>query len=167
MAVYEKSNQKKGGNAQKGKIRIKDSPKNGIVFGGNPESILSQHPAWAISMCDRDSTCRWSFTKERLESCLWNEIIPKLVAFESMTWNEIYTQSKKQNHSIEVTELSKDACDRLSELHIEEESIRSLRLGGKHRIYGFLIGSVFNILWYDDNHGDNDTCVCPSRKKHT
>lgn len=42
-----------------------------------------------------------------------------------------------------------------------------VRITGKHRLYGFMRGAVFNVLWYDLDHGDNDTCVCRSRKKHT
>lgn len=74
---------------------------------------------------------------------------------------------QKQNHSINVGELSKAASDRLMELYIEAESLISLRLNGTHRIYGYMNGAVFNILWVDLEHGDNAACVCRSYKKHT
>ncbi|CUP62134.1 Uncharacterized phage-associated protein [Anaerostipes hadrus] len=32
---------------------------------------------------------------------------------------------------------------------------------------GYMVEKVFNILWYDDNHGDNNRCVCRSYLKHT
>lgn len=60
-----------------------------------------------------------------------------------------------------------DAQKRLAQRHIEQDSIISLRLSATHRIYGYITGAVFNILWYDGNHGDNATCVCRSRLKHT
>ena len=50
---------------------------------------------------------------------------------------------------------------------IEANAVISLRIQATHRLYGYRIGSVFYILWYDNNHGDNYTCVCKSRKKHT
>ena len=75
--------------------------------------------------------------------------------------------AKKQNHTIEVKKLNKMAINRLIELHVEAESLVSLRLTGTHRIYGHMTGAIFNILWVDLDHGDNSTCVCRSNKKHT
>ena len=83
------------------------------------------------------------------------------------TWREILVDSKKQNHSIEVGSLNKAASDRLVELYVEAEALISLRLTGTHRVYGYIKGAVFNILWVDLEHGDNTACVCRSRKKHT
>lgn len=57
--------------------------------------------------------------------------------------------------------------NRLEEQHIEWDSLYSLRVMGTHRIYGYIIDAVFYILWYDDMHGDNNSCVCRSYKKHT
>lgn len=55
----------------------------------------------------------------------------------------------------------------MAERYIEAEALISLRMTGNHRLYGYMSGRVFNIIWYDDDHGDNDTCVCRSFKKHT
>ena len=66
-----------------------------------------------------------------------------------------------------MDELSKAAAARLVDLKIEAEAVHTLRLGGQLRLYGTLDGSVYNIIWYDDDHWDNDRCVCRSNKKHT
>ena len=84
-----------------------------------------------------------------------------------MTWSDIFISAKKHNHAIDVASLNKSSRDRFSELCIEAEAIHSLRLGGTIRLYGFLTGPIYNILWYDNDHGDNSTCVCRSAKKHT
>ncbi len=84
-----------------------------------------------------------------------------------MTWSEIIVKANKQNHSIDVDSLNKVAQDKLAKLHIEAESLLSLRLRGTIRLYGFMVGPVYSILWYDDDHGDNNTCVCRSSLKHT
>lgn len=76
-------------------------------------------------------------------------------------------KGKKQNHSIEVSSFNKAAISRLNELKIVEEKLISLHLNGTLRIYGFLSLSTFVILWVDDDHGDNTTCVCRSKLKHT
>ena len=135
-----------------------------IAQGGNPERYYNDKPAWSFATVD---TSKWAFSEEHIGDVLWSEIMPKLKGFESQTWNEILQMHKKQNHSINPSLLNKVAQDRLVELHIEAESIISLRFTGNHRLYGYMSGRVFNILWYDDDHGDNTTCVCRSRKKGT
>ena len=126
----------------------------------DPETFNDATPSWRFNTCDQE---RWALT----EAALWRDILPKLKGFETQTWNEILVSAKKQNHSITPSDLNKDAQKRLAEKHIEAESITSLRLGGKQRLYGYRVGSVFNVLWYDADHGDNDTCVCRSRLRHT
>lgn len=76
-------------------------------------------------------------------------------------------RDKKQNHSLNLNDLNKIAQDRLAEKYIEAESLISLRVTATHRLYGYMTGRVFNILWYDDKHGDNSKCVCRSYLKHT
>ena len=98
---------------------------------------------------------------------VWTEIIPRLKDLETQTWGEILVRDKKKNHSIQVKDLNKIAQERLIMRFIEAESLLSLRITGKHRLYGYMTGRVYNILWYDDNHGDNETCVCKSNLKHT
>ena len=133
----------------------------------DPDNIMSLRPVWKFTDCDIGADCGWSFYKERLSEKFWDVIFPKLREFETMTWGDILIKSKKQNHSIAPDKLNKIARERLASLQIEAEDIYSLRLGGKLRLYGLLIGSVYHILWYDDDHGDNETCVCRSQKKRT
>ena len=128
---------------------------------------MGLHPSWCFSECDTDEACGWALHKARLTDTFWDFVLPKLREFESMTWGEILIDAKKQNHSISLDGLNKAARERLAELRIEAEDVYSLRLGGRIRLYGLLIGSSYHIVWYDDNHGDNDTCVCRSNLKHT
>lgn len=146
-------------------IKTGGSPVQTIQIGGDPDSIMQFSPSWRFLRCDLSG--RWAFNEERLDKVFWNEIFPKLQDFERMTWSDILVKGQKQNHNIEPDNLNKDAQDRLAKLHIEAAAICSLRLSGAQRIYGYMEGPIYYILWYDDNHGDNDTCVCRSYKKHT
>lgn len=146
-------------------IRQKEIPKGkSIVQGGNPEQYYSQNPAWTFANSDQEM---WAFTQEHIGELIWSEILPRLKALESQTWNEILVRDKKQNHSINVEDMNKAAQDRLADRFIEAESLISLKVTGNHRLYGYMNGRTFNILWYDDEHGDNKTCVCRSYLKHT
>jgi len=88
-----------------------------------------------------------------------------LVNFESMTWNEILVQGRKQNHLIAIGELSKAARDRLNVLfngNIDVDELLSLRLTGKERVWGILDNGVLGLLWWDPQHQ-----VCPSALRNT
>ena len=157
----------KCGGTPKSEVRQGGVPLPGIKLGGDPDSIMKEHPSWRLASCDMEPNIRWSFHEPRLSHEFWTTIFPKLQDFERMTWSDIFISAKKQNHAIDVASLNKPARDRFSELCIEAEAIHSLRLGGTIRLYGFLTGPIYNILWYDNDHGDNGTCVCRSVKKHT
>lgn len=150
---------------RKKEVRQREKPKGRhIVQGGDPEQYYSKNPAWTFVNADKDM---WAFSQEHVGEAFWTEVFPRLKSLETQTWGEILIRDKKQNHSLNPDDLNKDARDRLAERYIEAESLISLRLTGSHRLYGYMTGRVFNILWYDDDHGDNYKCVCRSRLKHT
>lgn len=153
------------GSKRKKEVKQKEVP-NGkcIAQGGNPERYYSENPAWTFANSDQEM---WAFSREHIGELIWTEILPRLKALETQTWGEILLQNKKQNHSLNLDELNKAAQNRLASKYIEAESLISLRVTGNHRLYGYITGRVFNVLWYDDDHGDNSTCVCRSYLKHT
>lgn len=128
------------------------------------EGFYQEKPAWNFKSCDQEE---WAFNSENVGDSFWNEILPTLRWLETRTWNDILLIAKKQNHTVDVSSLNPCAQKRMDALMLEAEALISLRLTGKHRIYGYMVGNVFNILWYDTDHGDNPTCVCRSRLKHT
>lgn len=153
------------GSKRKKEIKQKETPKGKFIAqGGNPGRYYSENPAWSFANSDQEM---WAFSEDHMGSLFWTEILPRLKSLESQTWSEILVRDKKQNHSLDLSELNKVAQDRLASKYIEAESLISLRVTGSHRLYGYMTGRVFNVLWYDDDHGDNSTCVCRSRLKHT
>ncbi len=147
------------------KIKQKENPKGKIIAqGGDPGQYYSQNPAWTFANADQEM---WAFSQEHMGELIWTELFPRLMALETQTWSEILVRDKKQNHSLDLKDLNKVAQDRLISKYIEAESLISLRITGNHRLYGYMTGRVFNVLWYDDIHGDNNRCVCRSRLKHT
>ncbi len=133
-----------------------ESPKAKTRY--DPATYNNMRPSWCFRACDEEL---WNFSAENF----MNDILPKLKEFETQTWNEILIRGKKNNHSIDSEKLNKVARERLEKLKVEAASIISLRLSATHRLYGYRIDGVYYILWYDNNHGDNSTCVCRSRKK--
>lgn len=131
----------------------------------NPNSIYGKNPSWSFSACDKEGS--WAFSKDRLIDDFWERILPKLREFEKTTWGSILLDGKKSHHHISVSDCNKCAIDRLMEIGVFEDELLSLRLGGNLRLYGYLSESTYVIIWYDNDHGDNNSCVCRSHKKHT
>lgn len=147
------------------RIKQKEIPKGkSIAQGGDPEQYYSQNPAWTFANSDQEM---WAFSQDHIGKLVWTEILPRLMALETQTWGDILVRDKKNNHSLNLNDLNKVAQDRLAAKYIEAESLISLRVTATHRLYGYMLGRVFNILWYDDDHGDNSKCVCRSYLKHT
>lgn len=131
----------------------------------DPDKYLNYNPSWIFNQSDKDGA--WGINKENLVDKMWSDIIPRLKNFETMTWSDILISAKVQNHSIPINQLNKVAKDRLKKLNILDDEIVSLRVDAKTRIYGFIYGAKFKILWCDFNHGNNNECVCKSTLKHT
>ena len=146
---------------KKKNIKQKEQPEGYIIKDiQDPDTFNNTSPSWRFSACDNKV---WTFSSEQFMQI----ILPKLKQWEKCTWNEILIRSKKENHSINPSSLNKLAHERLECLMIEVNAVISLRISGTYRLYGYRIGSIFYILWFDTNHGDNNTCVCRSHKKHT
>lgn len=125
----------------------------------NPESYDQLKVSWGVTFLDRNGP--WGFDSVD-KSTLWNQIYPKLRAFESMTWSEI-KRAKKQNHSVQVSKLDKLAQKRMIDLGLGEfDELFSLRLSSRERLFGILAGGILMVIWYDPRHE-----VCPVKKRHT
>ena len=97
----------------------------------------------------------------------WDEILPKLQYFESMTWAEIMRAAGGRargtnHHFVEVEKLTKQARERLTEIGQDDVSeLFSLRLDATKRIYGIRDRRALKLLWYDPHHGTNVRAVYP------
>ena len=117
------------------------------------------NPSWRVSRMELADPYGWQ--KLTIEEA--RRVIIRLGHFESMTWNEILVGANKQNHSVSIDGLSKEARNRLEELQLDDlDELLSLRISGEERVWGILQEGVVLVLWWDPEHR-----VCPSLKKHT
>jgi hypothetical protein len=80
-----------------------------------------------------------------------------------MTWREILTDGRKQNHFIGVWQICMDAQRRLEDLGYGDlKRILSLRLSARERIWGVMEAGVLAVLWWDPDH-----TVYPVGKRYT
>jgi hypothetical protein len=70
---------------------------------------------------------------------------------------------KTISHFVEVTDIQKEAQQRLTEIRLDEQArLFSLRVNGRTRLWAIRDLAILCLLWWDPGHG-----VCPSLKKHT
>lgn len=150
--------------AYKPKIPKRDKTQFPRLENQANDKFYHLRPAWNFHRCDRKY---WSLADASNQALFWIEILPYLQNIETKLWREILVQDKKQNHTLQKESLNIQAINRLEELNIENASIISLRINATHRLYGYMESGIFNILWYDKNHGNNSDCVCRSYLKHT
>jgi hypothetical protein len=123
---------------------------------------------WRFSVVDQGGDWGWRSLAARF---WWSEVLPKLQAFESMTWAEIMAaaggRSRGTNsHPVDVARLSRRAKARLAEIQQEDVSeLFSLRLTATTRIYGIRDRRALKLLWYDPHHGTNAQAVYPVRNR--
>ena len=91
---------------------------------------------------------------------LWFDVLSKLQDFSTMTWQKILDatggrRNGNNNHFLDpktaLTTRGWNAWNRRSE---DEKSMElfSLRTAGQKRIIGFRDGSIFHVIWRDNDH---------------
>ncbi len=128
-------------------------------MAGNADRCYDRNPSWRIFRMEWCDPYGW----HRLGETEVERIRGLLVNLESRTWNEILVASNKQNHAVDIADLSKEARDRLVELKLDDaDKLVSLRLTARERVWGLFREGVMDLLWYDPMHQ-----VCPSMMRNT
>lgn len=121
-------------------------------LGADPESFHKRAPSWRVQKLEMVDPFGW----HAVDRDTANYIKGKLGEFETMTWGVIL--NSRNNHNVSVEKICKDAQERLTALRQDDiEEVLSLRLSGKHRIWGILSEGVCTLLWWDPEHR-----ICPS-----
>ncbi|WP_411572212.1 hypothetical protein ACK8HJ_21245 [Vreelandella titanicae] len=143
------------------KPRVIQEPKAGKPkIAEVPENHDKQKVSWQFSRADLHHD-RWGWHLLEHEAFVQMFLSGSLCGIESQTWAEL--KSGKQHHSIEVGRLCRDAQRRLEALQLDDQDeVFSLRLSGRHRVFGIREGAALKILWNDPEHE-----ICPSTKRNT
>lgn len=138
------------------KIKV-DSGKN-PRYEQDPQKYYDKCPSWRVTQLQVVDPYGW----HQLQGTKLLEIREKLKDFESRSWSEILVASKKNNHTVEINKLSKEAQNFITQKKLDVDELTSLPLSGKERIWGIVVDGVMDLLFWDPSHE-----VCPSLKKHT
>lgn len=119
----------------------------------------AQYLVWRFA--DHDPAGNYALSTIR-QADLGN-LLTRLAAFETMTVDELFGPGGPGKFYDTESLPDKHAKARLTATqHDDEDRVHVLRCTGRRRLYGFLRGNVFHILWWDPKHA-----VFPSKKRHT
>lgn len=117
----------------------------------DPVNWQKLSPAWKFSTYDRNTPGnKWC-----VKSAFKEELFEKLTSSEGMTWRDIEQathgrKNKSMHHEVHYSAMNRDASNRCIEL--KYDSLYSLRLNNKERLFGQRVGNVFEVIWYDSDH---------------
>jgi len=136
----------------------KETPRNLPELPGADNS--DTRLCWRFTHVDNEGP--WGLS--RLEMAVVTQLLGHLTKFEKMTINEAFHNGGYPGKDYEVDSLpNPEARDRLEALGLADQTkIWNLRCGGKERIWGFLTGNVFHVVFWDPDHA-----IWPSQLKHT
>lgn len=144
-------------------------------------SIFPKNPSWRFAKADVEHT-EWSILDShddvvedpndptgtsylyRFSKSIDRALLEGLRARESTTWGVLLTQNGGRkggtnSHNILMRDMAKEAQQRAAELDLDVDGLMSMRLNGKHRVFGIMEEHVLNIIWFDRDHK-----ICESKK---
>lgn len=108
-----------------------------------------QRVCWRFTHADQQG--RWGL--QHLTIDMWNAVLGRLVHFETMTVQELRESSVYTEYDLSNTGLLSAALARLEEMGLGDMTrIGRFRVWKKPRLYGFMEGNVFHVLWWDPEH---------------
>ena len=127
----------------------------------NPDSYYTKYPNWRFKRVFLNH--RWAIDLDNGNRFI-KSILPKLISYETQTWQEIVGTPKgrgdgSKSHSVSIVNLCQEAQKLLQDNNIYIDDLFSLRLTGKERVWGILENGVLDIIWYDSDHE-----ICPVNK---
>ncbi|MGH8828324.1 MAG: hypothetical protein ACRDVZ_12180 [Jiangellaceae bacterium] len=103
----------------------------------------------------------WCLTK--IEPDHHADLLHRMRAFETMTASEVFHGRDPVGKHYDMSHCPNQApTARLAEEYDGRDDVCRLQINGKRRLYGFLTGNDFSIVWWDPEHE-----IWPSTKRHT
>jgi hypothetical protein len=120
-------------------------------------STAGQKPAFSFEFADKNHVGSWCWPSQADA----HKVLTALADFGQKTWSEIFAEQtggrrrRRKHHYQEVSSICKEAQDRLAVLKHDEvfSDLFRFRLSGTERLWGYLQGGTFHVLWWDADHG--------------
>ncbi|WP_437833802.1 hypothetical protein [Sorangium sp. So ce1153] len=110
----------------------------------------NQGIVWRVGSFDLDHPREW-LKEERADTIL--HIIGRLKIYEGYTWSQLDRLSEQNHRWEDWSKWEESSRDRLRYLCLDDqEHWYQLDISKLGRLFGFRIGNVFNVVWWDRDH---------------
>lgn len=100
---------------------------------------------------------------KNMDHAKWLQVMKSLADYETQKLRTIWGSTDNGCRIYELDDAHDNIVKRIMDLdRTDETAVRTLRVGGPVRVYGFLREHVFHVLWLDPLHE-----MWPSAKKNT
>ncbi len=112
---------------------------------------------WCDSRHDDEGSWSWGEPRAWTDEELASIILPMMTHFSRLTWGEVdhagSESGHKMHHGHDTSDLVTEAQQRWIEIGLEEfDYVFRFRLGGKKRLWGFIVQAHFHLVWWDREH---------------
>ena len=158
---------KKGDYSGKKRTGRQSNPSNEkkpVIVADTSNGYYDKYPCWVFRRFDFRHP-KWGISNNLSDI---EQILTYLSNLESQRWSEILTdksgrRSNTRNHHIDISELSKDAQSRATEIRVDEfGELCSIAISGQKRVWGYIVDGTFFVVWLDVNHE-----IYPYEKRNT
>ncbi|WP_155981923.1 hypothetical protein [Nocardia sp. BMG111209] len=125
-----------------------------------PIPIDDERFRWSAQSIDHEYAGEWDWHLAPKEA---KDILDLLAQMSGLSWREVKAQTfnsknktRRLHHSQSIETICPAAQKRLEELEIAVSEVFRLRHGNLNRSWGYMIGPVFHVVWWDRHHR-----VCP------
>lgn len=122
------------------------------------QSVNNLRPLWTFEDVDRNDLGEFGWSSSHLASC--TDLPATMADLGRLTWGELRAQQTggknrhRKHHEQDVESLSDEAKRRLVACQLDDRSdeMFRFRLSGATRLWGFVEGQVFHVVWLDPHH---------------
>ena len=125
----------------------------------DPLSFHKEYPVWRMGKVDVGCE-HWGWNL--IDGATMHRIREKLASYETMTFREILNKDATGCHDVDIYQMIPKAQARVEAIKLTRDSLFSLRITGKERVWGIRTNHVIELLWWDPEHE-----VCPATKRNT
>ena len=135
--------------AKQPRLAVEPSGEKVPRIAAEPNSYNHLKASWRVSSVQMSAPYGW----HQLTATELAHVRERLSAFETMTWNEIFVQSKKHNHPIAVADLRCPKARKWMETKLpDENTLWTLRFSGAERVWGIFSEGAYRIVFWDPRH---------------
>jgi hypothetical protein len=107
--------------------------------------------SWRLG--DADLNGRWRWTVHNITPAHALEILGFMAEMDKLTWAQAQQGWRPKAKRVETAGICAEAQGRLAHLALDDlEHLEEWHMGGAERIWGFRVGHICHVLWWDADH---------------